>query len=224
MWQPYFFARNIYSHISNVKKQLRTSILSHTTPYVLVARLCVTVWSHGLHPTRLLCPWDFPGNDTAVGCHFLLQGIFPTQGLSPGLLHCRQILYLLSYKGSPNYFRNRYKLWNYNYHLFADPFQSHYTERNQTQRSTCVCVWFHLYRILANANQSVLKREYWSAVARGWSKGKDELHRRKPTGGDWHILYLDCVGNFIIMSVCQNTPKRTGKIAYDKYFTKSLHG
>ena len=34
------------------------------------------------------------------GCHFLLQGIFPTQGLNPGLLHCRQTLYLLSHQGS----------------------------------------------------------------------------------------------------------------------------
>ena len=56
---------------------------------------------HGLQPTRLLCPWDFPGKDTGVGCHFLLQGIFPTQGSNPGLLHCRQILYQLSFKGSP---------------------------------------------------------------------------------------------------------------------------
>ena len=56
---------------------------------------------HGLQPTRLLYPWDFPGKDTGVGCHFLLQGIFPTQGSNPGLLHCRQILYWLSYKGSP---------------------------------------------------------------------------------------------------------------------------
>ena len=39
-----------------------------------------------------------PGKDTGVGCHFLLQGIFPTQGSNPGLLHCRQILYWLSYK------------------------------------------------------------------------------------------------------------------------------
>ena len=39
---------------------------------------------HGLEPTRLLCPWDFPGKDTGVGCHFLLQGIFPTQGYEPG--------------------------------------------------------------------------------------------------------------------------------------------
>ena len=34
---------------------------------------------HGLQPTRLLCPWDSPGKHTGVGCHFLLQGIFPTQ-------------------------------------------------------------------------------------------------------------------------------------------------
>ena len=55
----------------------------------------------GLYPTRLLCPWNFPGKNTGVGCHFLLQGIFPTQGLNPGLLHCRQMLYHLSHQGSP---------------------------------------------------------------------------------------------------------------------------
>ena len=48
---------------------------------------------HGLQPTRLLCPWDFLGKNTGVGCHFLLQWILLTQGLNPGLLHCRQILY-----------------------------------------------------------------------------------------------------------------------------------
>ena len=37
-----------------------------------------------------------------MGCHFLLQGIFPTQGLNLGLLHCRQIFYQLSHEGSPN--------------------------------------------------------------------------------------------------------------------------
>ena len=39
----------------------------------------------------------FPGNNTGVGCHFLLQGIFLTQGLNPGLLYCRQTLYHLSH-------------------------------------------------------------------------------------------------------------------------------
>ena len=46
---------------------------------------------HGLKPTRLLCPWDSPGNSTGVDCHFLLQWIFPTQGWNPGLPHCRHI-------------------------------------------------------------------------------------------------------------------------------------
>ena len=46
--------------------------------------------------TRFLCPWNSPGKNTGVGCQFLLQGIFPTQELNPGLPHCRQILYHLS--------------------------------------------------------------------------------------------------------------------------------
>ena len=51
---------------------------------------------HGLYPLRLLCPWDFPGNNTEVNCHFLLQGIFPTQESKQHLLqllHCRRILH-----------------------------------------------------------------------------------------------------------------------------------
>ena len=44
---------------------------------------------------------DSPGKNAGVGCHALLQGIFPTQGSNPGLPHCRQILYQLSHKGSP---------------------------------------------------------------------------------------------------------------------------
>ena len=54
-------------------------------------------------PTRLLCPWDSPGKNTGVHCHFLLQGILPTQRLNSGLPHCGQILYQLSHKGSPWY-------------------------------------------------------------------------------------------------------------------------
>jgi len=51
--------------------------------------------------TKLLRPWDFPDKSTGVGCHFLLQGIFPTQGSNPGLPHCRQTLYRLSHQGNP---------------------------------------------------------------------------------------------------------------------------
>ena len=47
------------------------------------------------------CPWDSPGKNTGVGCHALLQGIFPTRGSNLHLLHCRQILYqLLSHQGN----------------------------------------------------------------------------------------------------------------------------
>ena len=61
---------------------------------ILWAQSCQTAQTHRLEPTRLLSPWDFPGKDTGRGCHFLLQGTFPTQGSNLGLLHCRQILYL----------------------------------------------------------------------------------------------------------------------------------
>ena len=57
-----------------------------------------------LYPTRLLCPWDFSDKNTGVGYHFLLQGIFPTQGSNPHLLcllHCRWILYPMSHNYPP---------------------------------------------------------------------------------------------------------------------------
>ena len=51
--------------------------------------LFVTPWTVA---QSLLHPWNFPGKSTGVGCHFLLQRIFPTQGLNPGLLHCKHML------------------------------------------------------------------------------------------------------------------------------------
>ena len=61
---------------------------------------------HGLlwcteESTRLLCLWNSPGKNTGVGCHSLLQGIFPTQGSNLGLLHRRRILYCLSHQEDP---------------------------------------------------------------------------------------------------------------------------
>ena len=60
-----------------------------------------SLWPHGLQPTRLLCAWNSSSKNTAVGSHFLLLGIFPTQGSNPSLLYCRQILDHLSQQGSP---------------------------------------------------------------------------------------------------------------------------
>ena len=59
--------------------------------------------TRGLGPTRLLCPSNSLGKNTGIGCHFQLQGIFPTQGLNLGLLHCMQILYHLSHQESPDW-------------------------------------------------------------------------------------------------------------------------
>ena len=49
---------------------------------------------------RFPCPWNSLGKNTGMGCHFLLQGIFLTQGLNLDLLHCRQIFYHVNLQGS----------------------------------------------------------------------------------------------------------------------------
>ena len=67
--------------------------------------MSVSLWPHGLWPTRLLCPWDSLGKNPGVGYHFLLQGIFPTQESNRGHPRCRQTLYPLNHQGSPNYWK-----------------------------------------------------------------------------------------------------------------------
>ena len=120
---------------------------------------------HGLQPTRLLCPWDFPGKDDGVSCHFLLQRILPTQGSNPGLLHCRQILYQVSYKGSPKTF-----LWA---HVFgggaarilkwvAIPFSRRSSRpRDRTQVSHLVGRHFAIW---ATKEFLIFKHFYWICV------------------------------------------------------------
>ena len=66
----------------------------------LVAQSCLSLWDSAAH--GLLCPWDSPGQNTGVGCHALLQGIFPIQGANLCLLNRRRILYRLSYQRSPD--------------------------------------------------------------------------------------------------------------------------
>ena len=66
-----------------------------------------SVMSNSLRPHGLYSPWNSPGQNTGVGSLSLLQGIFPTQGLNPGLPYCRWSLYQLSHKGSPDKPRQR---------------------------------------------------------------------------------------------------------------------
>ena len=70
----------------------------HLTACIL---LFVTQWTVA-HQAALSVHGDFPGKNTGVGCHPLLQGIFQTQELNQGLLHCRWILHRLNYQGSPH--------------------------------------------------------------------------------------------------------------------------
>ena len=88
---------------SPLSLQLSTDQLMNVTnhhPYSKVSE-SNSVVPNSLRPHGLYSSWNSPGQDTGVGSLSLLQGIFPTQGLNPGLPHCRQILYQLSHQGSP---------------------------------------------------------------------------------------------------------------------------
>ena len=65
----------------------------------VISHFFVTSWTVACQAP--LCMGILQHKSTGVGCHALLQGIFPTQGSNPGLLHCKQILYHLSHQGSP---------------------------------------------------------------------------------------------------------------------------
>ena len=86
---------------------LKASVLQCSASHIgtwLLEKPCevkITQSRPSLQPHGLYSPWNSPGRNTGVGSHSLLQGIFPTQGSNPGLLHCRQILYQLSHQGSP---------------------------------------------------------------------------------------------------------------------------
>ena len=73
------------------------------------------------------CPWNSPGQNTGVGSLSLLQGIFPAQGSNPGFLHCRQILYQLSHKGS-----QRILEW------VAYPFSSGFSQPRNWTEVSCI--------------------------------------------------------------------------------------
>ena len=102
-----------------------------------------------LQPPGLHSPWNSPGQNTGVGSHSFLQGIFPTQGLNPDLLHWRWILYQLSHKGSP-----RILQW------VTYPFSSgSFWPRNQT-RVSCIAGKFFTNWAMREADLPIL----WAGV------------------------------------------------------------
>ena len=85
--------RNLLWHGQNIESEVK------------IVQSCPTL----CNPMDYNSPWNSPGQNTAVGSCYLLQGIFPTQGSNPGLLHCRKIPYQLSYQGSPKDWKRGWK-------------------------------------------------------------------------------------------------------------------
>ena len=93
--------------ILRFQEELFSGFCSELFPSIVLC-LCSDISCVGLFVTlwtiaRLLGPWGFPSKNTGGGCHFLLQGVFLTQGSDPRLpylLHCKRILYCLSHQGS----------------------------------------------------------------------------------------------------------------------------
>ena len=112
---------------------------------------------------------DSPSKDIGVGCHSLLQGIFPTQGSNLHLLHCRQVLYHLSHQGNP---------W------VLDTEQRKYTEQNK-QKNRVGPKWRHSRKCFENPTKEITLgrgRHCWNSVRRcldsTWSKRQAEWAER----------------------------------------------
>ena len=82
---------------------LKNKLCTKNISLIQAPRECesCSVVSDSLRPHGLYSPWNSPSQNPGVGSLSLVQGIFPTQDLNPGLSHCRWILYQLSHKGSP---------------------------------------------------------------------------------------------------------------------------
>ena len=138
----------------------------------LVAQLCSTLWDLIVcSPPGSSVHGDSLGKNTEVGCQALLQGIFPTQGSNPGLSHCRQILYYLSYQGSP-----RILEWvAYPFSRGASP------PRNRTGVS-CIAGGFFTSWATREAHWSFILLPYWWDL--GWIFYRvNQLF--PPQGGCW---------------------------------------
>ena len=130
---------------------------------VKVTQSCLTSQPHGLHS-----PWNSPGQNIGVHSLLLLQGILPTQGLNPGLPHCRQILYQLSHKGSP-----RILEW------VACPFFSGSSPPRNRTRVSCIAGGFLTNRAMREAPRvsvNLAESREETKFPRIWFISKQNIH------------------------------------------------
>ena len=129
----------------------------------LVAQSCpILCDSMDYNPPSSSVHEDSPGKNIGMGCHALLQGIFPTQGSNPGLPHCRWILYRLSHHGSPRilewvaypFCMGSSQPRNWTRGLLVDFFTSCTTRKALVYMYVCVCVCVceYVYAYICNFN------------------------------------------------------------------------
>ena len=141
------------------------------------------------NPIDLHSPWNTPGQDTGIGSRSFLQRFFSTQGLKPGLPHCRQILYPLSHQGSPiNYVEKRKSLTQ----IFKKPPEVCYgwtgSHHVSTQDSFIKWMlytdWFSLIRTHLKLDvESIACKSY------GWEDGraKEKINFRGNSEYNWPL-------------------------------------
>ena len=138
-----------------------------------------SLWPHGLYSS-----WNSPAHNTRVGSLSLLQGIFPTQGSNPGLLHYRQILYQLSHRGSP-----RILEW------VAYHFSSRSSWPRNGSRVSCIAGRFFTNWVIRDAIGEIQTKpttkqdrtHIWIAIIKKTSVGQDVEKRETP--GHWWWKY-----------------------------------
>ena len=114
------------------------------------------VMSDTLWPLGLYTPWNSPGQNTRVDSHSLLQGIFSTQGLNPGLPHCRRILYPLSHQGSP--FSSKGEK------LTAFPCQVSGYKKLPTEQPSVPLLNVHTRSVTQQTNATSLRSQAWDRM------------------------------------------------------------
>ena len=150
-----------------------------------------SVVSNSLQPHGL-SPWNSPGQNAGVGSFSLLQGIFPTQGSNPGLLHYRLILYHLSHKRST--------IWEW----VAYPLSSGSSQPRNPTRVSCIAGGFFTNLAMREAIfvQVVCKSQVALVVKNPSGNAGDirdtgliPVQGRFPGGGSSNPLQYSCLGN-----------------------------
>ena len=126
-----------------------------------LTRVWLLLRPRGLKPTRLLCPWDFPGKITGVGFLFLLQGIFLTQTWNPHFLHCRWFFFFFFFLPL-NHWESAYRLCS---EIFLNT-RHHYLRKTEAL----------YYKTLVLGKIEGRRRRGWQRWLRWWDDCMRWLH------------------------------------------------